>query len=136
VLDGGTTVAGFVVRSSTPGTTSKVLLSVDMLTNQAYNQAGGRSLYDPGRASIVSFDRPGGLPDGRELPLHDWLAATGRPVECCAAHDAIVDSNPRRGARAIGTSRGQSRQEQPERGPPARGTPRAPPTRRSCSSLR
>ncbi|MGV8910200.1 MAG: N,N-dimethylformamidase beta subunit family domain-containing protein [Propionicimonas sp.] len=87
VLDGASVVAGFVVRSSAPGTTSKVLLSVDMLTNQAYNSAGGKSLYDPARASIVSFNRPGGLPDARELPIHDWLAAQGRPVECCAAQD-------------------------------------------------
>jgi hypothetical protein len=64
-----------------------MLLSVDLVTNQAYNQAGGKSLYDPGRASVVSFDRPGGLPDGRELPLHEWLANEGWNVECCAAQD-------------------------------------------------
>ena len=58
-----------------------------MLTNQAYNGAGGKSLYDPDRASVVSFNRPGGLPDNRELPLHDWLAGQGRQVECCAAQD-------------------------------------------------
>lgn len=87
VLDGGTVVAGFVVRAAAPGSTSKVLLSVDMLTNQAYNGEGGKSLYDPNRASAVSFNRPGGLPDTRELPIHDWLAAQGRDVECCAAQD-------------------------------------------------
>jgi hypothetical protein len=87
VLDGGTTVAGFVVRAAMPAATSAVLVSVDMLTNQAYNGTGGKSLYDPSRAPVVSFDRPGGLPDGRELPLHDWLAAEGRDVECCAAQD-------------------------------------------------
>lgn len=87
VFDGADVVAGFVVRAAAPGTTSKVLVSVDMLTNQAYNGAGGKSLYDPTRASVVSFNRPGGLPDGRELPIHDWLAAEGRQVECCAAQD-------------------------------------------------
>ena len=87
VLDQGAVVTGFVVRPVVPGSVSKVLLSVDMLTNQAYNGAGGRSLYDPNRASSVSFNRPGGLPDGRELPLHDWLHAQGRLVECCAAQD-------------------------------------------------
>jgi len=87
VFDGADVVAGFVVRAAMPGTTSKVLLSVDMLTNQAYNGAGGSSLYDPNRASVVSFNRPGGLPDTRELPIHDWLAGQGRQVECCAAQD-------------------------------------------------
>jgi len=93
VFDGADVVAGFVVRAAMPGTTSKVLLSVDMLTNQAYNGAGGSSLYDPKRASFVSFNRPGGLPDTRELPIHDWLAGQGRQVECCAAQDlGTVDS--------------------------------------------
>jgi hypothetical protein len=63
VLDGVNVVAGFVVRATTPAAVSKVLLSVDMITGQAYNGTGGKSLYDPGRAQIVSFDRPGGLPD-------------------------------------------------------------------------
>jgi hypothetical protein len=80
-------IGGFVVRSPIPGSGSSILVSIDLLTNQAYNGAGGKSLYDPGRASIVSFDRPGGLPDGRELPLLDWLAAEGVVVECCAAQD-------------------------------------------------
>ena len=58
-----------------------MLVSVELVTNQAYNGAGGKSLYDPSWAFVVSFDRPGGLPDGRELPLHGWLAPRGWDVD-------------------------------------------------------
>jgi hypothetical protein len=85
--DAGELVGGFVVRSIIPGSLSKLLLSVDLITNQAYNATGGKSLYDPGRAEFVSFNRPGGLPDGRELPLLSWLADEGYEIECCAAQD-------------------------------------------------
>src|SRR4051812_33346557 len=83
----GEVVGGFVVRPSAPGSASTTLVSIDLLTNQAYNGSGGKSLYDPGRASVVSFDRPGGLPGGRELPLLGWLANEGIAVEYCAAQD-------------------------------------------------
>lgn len=83
----GEVVGGFVVRPPVAASSSTLLVSIDLITNQAYNGAGGRSLYDPGRASIVSFDRPGGLPDGRELPLLGWLASEGIVVDCCAAQD-------------------------------------------------
>jgi hypothetical protein len=80
-------VGGFVVRAAAPGSASTTLVSIDLITNQVYNGAGGKSLYDPGRASVVSFNRPGGLPDGRELPLLGWLDGEGIAVECCAAQD-------------------------------------------------
>jgi hypothetical protein len=49
-----------------------VLLSIDFFTPQAYNNAGGKSLYffnsspcfdEASRASRVSFNRPGAVPD-------------------------------------------------------------------------
>src|SRR5690348_13737742 len=46
----GELVGGFVVRAAAPGSASTTLVSIDLITNQAYNGAGGKSLYDPGRA--------------------------------------------------------------------------------------
>lgn len=53
----------FVVRASRPGSTSSILLQVPFTTAQAYNNWGGKSLYDTSstdgiRAPRVSFDRP------------------------------------------------------------------------------
>jgi outer membrane protein assembly factor BamB len=76
-------IAGFVVRPVTAGLASKILLSVDMLTNRGYAQG----YYASPRIDTVSFDTPGGLPDTRELRLHVWLEQEGIVVECCAAQD-------------------------------------------------
>jgi len=75
-------VTDFVVRAATPGSTSKIVLAVDFVTPQAYNDHGGKSLYDwpSGRGSKVSFNRP--LPLGADQPaLITWLTANGYSIE-------------------------------------------------------
>lgn len=88
-------VLAFVVRPVSPGATSRILFYVDFLTPQAYNNAGGKSLYffnsapdltEASRASLISLDRPGAVPD-RERPLIEWLAGEGVTVEYCAGTD-------------------------------------------------
>jgi hypothetical protein len=81
----GNQVGAFALRAASPA--SSVLVSVDMITYQAYDGTGGMSLYDVGRRA-VSFDRPGGFPaGGRELPLLEWLNGEAIAADCCASPD-------------------------------------------------
>ncbi len=90
-------IVSFVVRHPTPGTRSKILLQVSYLTPQAYNNAGGKSLYgfnsapsgaEVDRASIVSFDRPwADGPPLAERQLIEWLESAGTSLEYCSSID-------------------------------------------------
>jgi hypothetical protein len=84
----------FVVRTPSPGSTSRILVSVPFLTWQAYNRAGepGQSIYwneQPDRAARISFDRSGGgpAPERWEHGLLGWLAGSWPPVEYCSGID-------------------------------------------------
>ena len=70
----------FVVRDD--GRASDLLYGVPMNTYEAYNNYGGRSLYEfnstGGRASKVSFNRPFGAP--RDSALHDWYPRADLPL--------------------------------------------------------
>jgi hypothetical protein len=90
---GGSTPLSFVVKSSAPGAGTKILLQICVNTPNAYNSAGGRSLYDPGRASKVSFDRPEDV--GRyEDPFIHWLDAQGIVADYCTSIDLHDGSAP------------------------------------------
>jgi hypothetical protein len=92
-------ILGFVVRHPTPGSRSTILLHISFLTPQAYDRAGGKSLYDsnPGsgmsdRASVVSFDRPWSAWHWlRERDLIAWLEGGGTPLEYCSSIDLHAD---------------------------------------------
>jgi hypothetical protein len=86
-----TAVLDFVVRPVTPGSTSRILLMADFNTQHAYNEAGGKSLYDFNstggvRAPKVSFNRPVGTPGWHPQTIA-WLAANGFTIE----HASTVD---------------------------------------------
>jgi hypothetical protein len=92
-------VTSFVVRSRLPGQRSTILLHIPYLTLQAYNAAGGKSLYgfsslpsktEADRAVQVSFDRPGAVP-GIEESLIGWLLGEGIEIECCSSVDLHTD---------------------------------------------
>jgi len=92
---GDSTTIAFVVRARTPGSGARLLFSIPVTTFQAYNSAGGKSLYgseDPARARKVSFDRPGGSGPGYELPLVLWMARNGIAAEFCTSIDLHADS--------------------------------------------
>lgn len=80
-------IADFVVRPATPGSTSRMLLASDFITPQAYNAAGGRSLYAPSRVSKVSFNRPTPPDTDGSRRIIPWLRANGFVVE----HASLVD---------------------------------------------
>jgi hypothetical protein len=92
----------FTVRENVPGSTSNILFQCSFNTYQAYNNWGGKSLYDHNseggqRAYWVSYDRPfGGLGKGQfetwEAPLAAWLRDEGMTVEFCTNVD--LDENP------------------------------------------
>ncbi len=88
----------FVVRERNPGSTSKILYMVPYTTYQAYNNFGGKSLYDGGstggvRASTISMDRPfnynNGLGqfNGYEQPFVQWMEKNGIIAEYCTNMD-------------------------------------------------
>src|SRR4051812_24128228 len=90
--DGGREDFHFAVRAADPGTTSPVLLMYPATTGQAYNPTGGASLYEFNSpngvaADRVSFDRPGGLEYGIELPFAGWFDAAGIATEACTSLD-------------------------------------------------
>jgi len=96
----GQPVAQFVVLPAVAGSTSRMLLQICFITPQAYNNAGGKSLYffnsapsqdEASRASVVSFDRYGALP-AYEPALITWLEAEGFAVEYCS--DVDFDTTP------------------------------------------
>jgi len=88
----------FVVRAANPGLTSPIAVVSPTNTYHAYNQYGGKSLYDSRstngiRAPAVSFNRPyndsGGL--GRfldwEQAFVDWMTAENRTFEVITEED-------------------------------------------------
>ncbi|MBC8167319.1 MAG: hypothetical protein H7Y20_15795, partial [Bryobacteraceae bacterium] len=87
----------FVVLERTPA--AKVLLQIPVTTYHAYNNWGGRSLYDfqspGGRAFRVSFDRPyspAALVGDRgffycDFALVRWMESQGYPVAYCTNLD-------------------------------------------------
>lgn len=102
LLDGPTFVLGFVVRAAAPGSGSRMLFQISVLTPAAYNSAGGKSFYSPAhddaqRAQRVSLHRPrssprvangdGSAPHIREARLVEWLHRKGIAVECCTSID-------------------------------------------------
>jgi hypothetical protein len=97
----GKNITSFVVRASPPGATSRILLQVCYNTVHAYNNAGGKSLYDYNsyfegrRADKVSFLRPNGIPEPQyELAFIDWLRREGFTVEYCSSVDLHTGAVP------------------------------------------
>jgi hypothetical protein len=95
---GGTRQSIFVVKNATPGTTSPIAVVSATNTYQAYNQFGGKSVYDSistdgQRAHIVSFRRPyfDNLGLGRypawEQQFVDFMTAENRPFEVITDDD-------------------------------------------------
>jgi hypothetical protein len=93
----------YVIVREPPGRRSAILVQVPVNTWQAYNDWGGKSLYDNlstdgRRANRVSFDRPydwsprpGGQPLEWEYPLVRWLERTGYDVSYQTDVDADAD---------------------------------------------
>ena len=73
----------FIVRAATRLATTKVLVQVPVNTVHAYNNYGGKSLYDynstGGRATQVSFNRP--FPDSKNISFDNWTAVLVRWLE-------------------------------------------------------
>jgi hypothetical protein len=91
----------FVVRAATRTAAAKVLVQVPISTVQAYNNYGGKSLYDfnstGGKATQVSFDRPLSDPknngfDGWTPPLVRWLESKGIVADYCCSVDLHADA--------------------------------------------
>lgn len=92
----------FVVKAATRAATTRVIVQVPVTTPQAYNNYGGKSIYDFNstngqRASQVSFDRPladlqsTGF-DGWTPPIVRWLALQGIAADYCTSID--LHANP------------------------------------------
>ena len=80
----------FFVRSSSPGTTSKVLVKMSDTTVAAYTAWGGRSLYSTPFSPQVSFDRPYddmSLFERYELPFLQWAEKNGFVFDYCSSLD-------------------------------------------------
>ncbi|MFE3518189.1 N,N-dimethylformamidase beta subunit family domain-containing protein [Streptomyces sp. NPDC059166] len=84
----------FAVRAASPGTASRVLVSIPFPTWRAYTHAGqpDRGLYyseQPDRAARASFASPGGgpPPERWEEGLLRWLPEAGYAVEFCSGLD-------------------------------------------------
>jgi hypothetical protein len=95
---GGTRNIIFVVRAANPGLASRIVVVSPTNTYEAYNQFGGKSVYDSistngKRAHIVSFQRPyyDNLGLGRypawEQFFVDWLTAEQQPFEVITDDD-------------------------------------------------
>jgi Bacterial Ig-like domain (group 3) len=94
----GTRQIVFVVRAANPGLASSIVVVSPTNTWQAYNQFGGKSVYDSlstngQRAHVVSFLRPyldnsglGRYPDW-EQTFVDWMTAENRPFEVITDDD-------------------------------------------------
>jgi hypothetical protein len=100
---GGTRNLTFVVRAANPGIASPVVVVSASNTAQAYNQFGGKSVYDSistnnQRAHIVSFERPyfDNLGLGRypawEQKFVDFMTAENRTFEVITDDD-LADPN-------------------------------------------
>lgn len=98
VFNPGGAEAYFVVRSRSPGVSSRIVVSIPFATWQAYNRAGtpGESIYwneQPDRASRVSFDRPTGGPSSWENGFLNWFPTSGYAIEYCSGldlHDGLA----------------------------------------------
>lgn len=100
----GAAALTYLVVRAPPGRASNALVQVPVDTWQAYNDWGGKSLYDDlstngRRANRVSFDRPydwqpapGGQPLEWEYPLVRWLERSGYDVSYQT--DVDTDANP------------------------------------------
>jgi len=83
----------FILRSSDPGTRSKILLQLSSNTYNAYNNWGGFSLYAyHGRAKVqgdrVSFQRPPATQfSSWERPFVEWAERSGYSLDYCANSD-------------------------------------------------
>ena len=94
----------YVIVRALPGRVSNALVQVPVNTWQAYNDWGGKSLYDNlstggRRANRVSFERPydwapspGGQPLEWEYPLVRWLERSGYDVSYQT--DVDTDADP------------------------------------------
>jgi hypothetical protein len=94
----GTRNIAFVVRAANPGLASPIVVVSPTNTWQAYNNFGGKSVYDSlstngQRANIVSWNRPyfdnfglGRYPAWEQY-LVDWLTAENRPFEVITDDD-------------------------------------------------
>ncbi|MCC6616428.1 MAG: hypothetical protein IT320_23340 [Anaerolineae bacterium] len=90
----------FIVRDD--NRSADIVYQLPLTTSQAYNEWGGKSLYDynspGGRASKVSFDRPYTQNDGAGLYFpHDylmvlWLEKEGYDVKYISSED--MEANP------------------------------------------
>jgi hypothetical protein len=99
---GATKKAMFWVRENQPGSTSKVLFLAAFNTYHAYNNFGGKSLYDfnssdKQRARKVSFDRPFSKYDGlgdflSERGLIAWAESKGYALEYATDADLELKS--------------------------------------------
>jgi hypothetical protein len=102
VRHGADAVCSFVVRPSSPGAASRMLLHIPVLTAAAYEPAGGKSLYgfnslprgnERDRASAVSLHRPsdwdplGYSKTTRLSTLAEWLDAEQLHVDYCSSID-------------------------------------------------
>ena len=87
----------FVVRSATPGTTSRILVKLSDTTSQAYTNWGGRGLYETPFSPSISFDRPyndvQGLYEIYQLQFIRWLERNNITVDFCSSLDLHTDPN-------------------------------------------
>ncbi len=93
----------FVVRDDAAHT--PLLVQLGVMTYEAYNPWGGRSLYafdsdDDNPTPMVSFDRPYGQNDGMgllpqfEFPLIQWLERNGYDASYMADVDLVLHPQP------------------------------------------
>ncbi|GEM_PF-855980 len=93
----------FIVREDTPGSTSPFIVVLAENTHNAYNDVGGKSLYDslsatdPEIGRIVSYNRPyKGYGDGsyyrREAPFIRWAEGKGYILEYATSVDLHRDA--------------------------------------------
>ncbi len=87
----------FVVKAANPGSTSKILVLDNALTNVAYNGWGGKSLYPSNssgsvQANTVSLLRPGqNLAQQEELEFSNWAKLNNIPLEYASSMDLHSD---------------------------------------------
>ena len=85
--------AFFIVKSASPGATSKILLQLCTNTYNAYNNWAGFSVYaynslSKNQGHQVSFERPQAPQFARwELPFIEWAETNGYPLEYAANDD-------------------------------------------------
>jgi hypothetical protein len=93
----------FVVKSATPGTASKSVLQIPFHTAQAYNNWGGKSLYEFNSSSSVKADRvsmyrPNVAMDGEVyrwiLPFIQWAEKSNIALDYIASTDLDQANSP------------------------------------------